>query len=132
MYAVQYIAIVVVAALMLYVLGKYGKREFEWGDFLFWETLLVALLIVSVFPGGGGGGIKRILGLGRGLDSLFVVSIGLAYLMVFKVYLAVDRAEREITELTRKVAIELEELNRKLDELQKGLEKDGETGKKGD
>ena len=122
MYAVQYIAITVVAALMIYVLGKYGKKEMEWGDFLFWETILVGLLIVSAFPLEIANFIRNLLGLGRGLDALFVVAIGLAYLLVFKTYLAVDRAEREITELTRKIAIELEEMNRKLEELEKMLD----------
>lgn len=121
MYAVQYITIAVVGGLMLYVLGKYGKKELEWGDFLFWEALLVGLLIVALFPLRIAIEIKDILGLGRGLDALFVVAIGIAYLLLFRVYLAVDRTEREITELTRKVAIELEELNRRLEEIEKKL-----------
>jgi len=119
MYAVQYMAITVVLALMLYVLGKYGRKELEWADFLFWEAILIGLLIVSVFPVEIAMTIRRLLGLGRGLDSLFVVAIGLAYLMIFKVYLAVDRTEREITELTRKVAIELEEIRELLGEKEK-------------
>jgi len=121
MYAVQYIAMAIVFSLMLYVLGKYGKREMEWGDFLFWETILVALMVVSIFPIEIANFIKGLLGLGRGLDALFVVSIGLAYILVFKVYLAVDRTEREITELTRKIAIELEEMNKRLEELEKKI-----------
>ncbi|ASJ07773.1 UDP-N-acetylglucosamine--dolichyl-phosphate N-acetylglucosaminephosphotransferase [Thermococcus siculi] len=121
MYAVQYIAITVVVALMLYVLGKYGKKEMDWRDFLFWETILVGLLIVSVFPLEIANFIKTLLGLGRGLDALFVVAIGLTYILVFKVYMAVDRTEREITELTRKIAIELEEMNKRLEELEKKL-----------
>jgi len=119
MYAVQYIAIVVVLALMLYVLGKYGKKEFEWGDFLFWEALLVVMLLIAIFPVEIAMAIKQLLGLGRGLDALFVVGIGLSYLLILKVYVAVDRTEREITELTRKIAIELEEINRRLEEIEK-------------
>ncbi|WP_456423362.1 DUF2304 family protein [Thermococcus sp.] len=121
MYAVQYIAMVVVLGLMLYVLGKYGKRDIEWEDFLFWEVFLAILLVISVFPLEIATFIKNILGLGRPLDALFVVSIGMAYLIIFKVYLAVDRTEREITELTRKVAIELEEISEKLEEIEKKL-----------
>ena len=119
MYAVQYIAIVIVLALMVYVLGKYGRKEFEWGDFLFWEALLVIMLIIAIFPVEIAMAIKGLLGLGRGLDALFVVGIGLSYLIILKVYVAVDRTEREITELTRKIAIELEEINRRLEEIEK-------------
>ncbi|AEK73629.1 hypothetical protein GQS_08675 [Thermococcus sp. 4557] len=121
MYAVQYIAIAVVLILMVYVLGRYGRREFEWGDFLFWEAILIGLLVVSIFPVQIANEIRKLLGLGRGLDALFVIGIGLSYILVFKVYLAVDKTEREITELTRKVAIELEELNRRLEEIEKKL-----------
>ncbi|NJE60574.1 DUF2304 family protein [Thermococcus sp. 21S7] len=121
MYAVQYIAIVVVLALMFYVIGKYGKKEFEWGDFLFWEAILLGLLVVSIFPLQIAEEIRKLLGLGRGLDALFVLSIGLSYIMIFKVYLAVDRTEREITELTRKIAIELEEMNGRLKKIEEKL-----------
>ncbi|WP_297475947.1 DUF2304 family protein [Thermococcus sp.] len=123
MYAVQYIAITVVLGLMLYALGKYGKREMEWSDLLFWEVLLVVLLVISLFPIEIATFIKNLLGLGRGLDALFVVAIGMAYIIIFKVYLAVDRTEREITELTRKVAIELEELNERLERIERELER---------
>jgi len=119
MYAVQYIMILVTAGLMLYVVGKYGKNELEWGDLIFWEVLLGSLLVVALFPLGVANFIKTLLGLGRGLDALFVVAIGIAYLLVFRIYLAVDRAEREITELTRKIAIELEEINERLKKLER-------------
>ncbi|ACJ16857.1 hypothetical protein TON_1367 [Thermococcus onnurineus NA1] len=121
MYAVQYITIVIVLALMVYVLGRYGRKEFEWGDFLFWEALLLGLLIVAIFPLEIANEIKHILGLGRGLDALFVISIGLAYILMFRVYLAVDKTEREITELTRKIAMELEEINKRLEKIEKNL-----------
>ncbi|NJE29839.1 DUF2304 family protein [Thermococcus sp. 18S1] len=119
MYAVQYIAIAVVLILMVYVLGRYGRREFEWGDFLFWEAILIGLLVVSIFPVQIANEIRKLLGLGRGLDALFVIGIGLAYILVFKVYLTVDKTEREITELTRKIAIELEEIREMLEEIEK-------------
>jgi len=119
MLAVQYMALVVIGSLMLYVLSKYGKKEFDWGDLLFWESLLIIMLIVTLNPIEISLEIKRILGLGRGLDALFVVAIGISYLMIFRVYLAVDKAEREITELTRRLAIELEEINEKLEKISK-------------
>ncbi|MEO2152092.1 MAG: DUF2304 family protein, partial [Thermococcus sp.] len=75
MYAVQYITMAVVVGLMLYVLGKYRRDELEWGDVIFWEVLLAGLLIVALFPVRIALEIKDVLGLGRGLDALFVVAI---------------------------------------------------------
>nr|WP_048152617.1 DUF2304 family protein [Palaeococcus ferrophilus] len=115
MYVAQYIAFVIIIGLMLYVLGKYGKKEFDWRDFLFWESLLLVMLIIAAFPVKISMEIRNILGLGRGLDSLFLVAIGFAYILLFKLYLAVDRLEREITELTRNFGIEMEQLREKLE-----------------
>jgi hypothetical protein len=119
MYAVQYIAVIIILALMVYVLGKYGRKELEWQDLVFWEALLLIMLIVSLKPVEISLTIKNILGLGRGLDALFVVAIGLSYLLLFRLYLAIDRAEREITELTRQIAIELREIRERLEKLEK-------------
>ncbi|MBO8174520.1 MAG: DUF2304 family protein [Thermococcus sp.] len=119
MLVVQYIALVGIISLMLYVLSEYGKKEFDWRDLLFWESLLIIMLIIALKPIEIALEIKRVLGLARGFDALFVVAIGISYLMIFRVYLAVDKAEREITELTRKLAIELEEINEKLEEIKK-------------
>lgn len=47
-----------------------------------------------------------------------MVSIGLLFFIVFDLYLKIDKTEREITELTRKVAIELEEINERLKALE--------------
>jgi len=119
MYAVQYIAVIIILALMVYVLGKYGRKELEWQDLVFWEALLLIMLIVSLKPVEISLTIKNILGLGRGLDALFVVSIGLSYLLLFRLYIAIDKAEREITELTRQIAIEFQEIKEMLEKLER-------------
>lgn len=119
MYAVQYIAVIIILALITYVLGKYGRKELEWQDLVFWEALLLIMLIVSLKPVEISLTIKNILGLGRGLDALFVVSIGLSYLLLFRLYIAIDKAEREITELTRQIAIEFQEIKEMLEKLER-------------
>jgi len=119
MYAVQYIAVIIILALITYVLGKYGRKELDWQDFVFWGALLFIMLVISLKPVEISMAIKNILGLGRGLDALFVVAIGLSYLLLFRLYLAIDRAEREITELTRQIAIELREIREMLEKLEK-------------
>lgn len=119
MLAIQYIALIVLVALMLYVMGKYGRKEFDWREFISWEALLLIMLVITLKPVELSLTIKNLLGLGRGLDALFVVSIGFAYLLLFRMYMGIDRTEREITELTRKIAIELEEINEKLEKIEK-------------
>jgi len=119
MYAVQYIALLIISALIIYLIGKYGKKELNWQDLIFWGSLLLIMLVISLKPIELSITIKRLLGLGRGLDALFVASIGLSYLILFRLYMAIDKTEREITELTRQIAIELQDIKEELKKLEK-------------
>lgn len=119
MYTAQVIAILVLVYLLLRIYKDYQSGRVEWQSLLSWSIIIAIFVIVAVFPVRISMEIKDLLGLGRGLDALFVVSIGLIFLLIFELYAKIDKTEREITELTRKVAIELEEINEKL----KGLEK---------
>lgn len=119
MYVIQYIVILASLGIMVYVLGKYGKKEMTWQGFIFWEFLLIIMLIISLKPIETSIFIKNLLGLGRGLDALFVVLIGLNYILMFRIYMRIDKTEREITELTRQMAIELQEIKESLKRLEK-------------
>ncbi|RLF88777.1 DUF2304 domain-containing protein [Thermococci archaeon] len=110
MYTIQYIALFTILGLIIYVFLKFRSQKLELSDFIAWELFLVILLIVSLAPVEISMKIKRILGLGRGLDALFVSMIGLAYLLMFKLYLDIDKIEREITDLNREIGIKLKEI----------------------
>lgn len=117
MYVAQYIAIVVILYLLWKVFLDYKRGLMDWRGFVSWGFIFAVFILIAVFPVRISYEIKDILGLGRGLDALFVVSIGLIFLLMFDMYLRIDRTEREITELTRKIAIELEEINERLKKL---------------
>ncbi|ACS90329.1 DUF2304 domain-containing protein [Thermococcus sibiricus] len=119
MYAIQYIALLIISGLIIYLIGKYGKKELDWQDLILWESLLLIMLVISLKPIEISMTIKRLLGLGRGLDALFVVSIGLSYLILFRLYMTIDKTEREITELTRQIAIEFQDIKEELKKLEK-------------
>jgi hypothetical protein len=123
MYAVQVIAILVLLYLFLRVYRDYSSGRLDWQGVISWTVIIGIFILVAIFPIQLSRTIKELLGLGRGLDALFVVSIGLLFLLVFDIYLKIDRTEREITELTRKVAIELEEINERLKRLEEREEK---------
>jgi hypothetical protein len=120
MYMAQVIAILVFVYLIFRLYKDYKGGKIDWQSSLSWGVILVIFMLVAIFPVQVSGEIKNLLGLGRGLDALFVVSIGLIFLLLFELYAKIDKTEREITELTRKVAIELEEINDRLEKIKKG------------
>lgn len=118
MYVAQIIALLVLAYLLLRIYRYYSEGRLDWQSVISWALLVLVFVVVAIFPIQVSQTIKDLLGLGRGLDALFVVSICLLFFIVFDLYLKIDKTEREITELTRKVAIELEEINERLKALE--------------
>lgn len=89
-----------------YLLHK--KEKFTGRDFKIWGVIALILLFFSVAP------IfidylLFILKVRRGLDALIIISILGAYALLFRVYIKVQEASRDITTLVRKVAIKFEE-----------------------
>ena len=118
MYAAQVIALVAIAYLLLRMAMEYRQGRIDWYGFLSWLAIFSVFAIIATFPVRISREIKELLGLGRGLDALFVLSIGLIFILMFQLYVEIDRTKREITELTRKIAIELEEINERLQRIE--------------
>jgi len=118
MYVAQYVAIATILYLTWRIFQDYRRDRIEWSGVISWGLIFSVFIVIALFPVRTSMEIKDILGLGRGLDALFVLSIGLIFLLLFQLYVKIDRTEREITELTRKVAIELEEINERLKKLE--------------
>lgn len=51
--------------------------------------------------------LARFLGIGRGLDLIFIFGIIGAYYLIFRLYLKIEKIDQDITELVRKIAIEI-------------------------
>ncbi|WP_237702113.1 DUF2304 domain-containing protein [Thermococcus sp. AM4] len=118
MYVAQIIALAAIAYLLVRMVNDYRRGRIDWYGFVSWLVIFGIFAVIAVFPVRLSQEIKDVLGLKRGLDALFVVSIGLIFLLMFQLYVEIDRTKREITELTRKVAIELEEINERLKRLE--------------
>ena len=50
--------------------------------------------------------IAKMLGIGRGADLLIYVSIVTLFYLIFRIYIKLEDIERQITHLTRKIALQ--------------------------
>ena len=100
---------VFLAGLILYEAhALYKKGQFKRRDFGIWSALSIVLLVVSIFPSGINY-FLRILSVSRGLDAFLIIGLVGVYALVFQVYIRIQETNRQITDLVRKVAIQLEE-----------------------
>ncbi|OGH89028.1 MAG: hypothetical protein A2537_01625 [Candidatus Magasanikbacteria bacterium RIFOXYD2_FULL_36_9] len=50
--------------------------------------------------------LAKILGVGRGVDAVIYLSIALLFFLVFKIFVHLEKIERQITRLTRQDALD--------------------------
>lgn len=81
------------------VSGELTKREFvEW--FLLW--LAVAFLVVVPDTASY---LAQLVGVGRGSDLVVYLAIVLTFYLLFRIFLRLERSERELTRVVRALAL---------------------------
>lgn len=73
--------------------------------FLFWVMLWLGVLVVAYFPGVTDWVRARILGPGAGLGTIFGIALVFLLFLSYRMYLKIDRAERDINRLISDLAL---------------------------
>lgn len=71
------------------------------------------LLIVALFPLTFANFLSLFTDIGRGLDALMLLGLLGAFALIFHVYIRNQETQRQITDLVRKVAIRMDEIEKK-------------------
>ena len=69
-----------------------------------WAILWVAVEIVIWIPDSSSQ-VAKILGIGRGADLIIYGSLVATFYLIFRIYVKLEDIERQITALTRKIAL---------------------------
>jgi hypothetical protein len=96
-------AFVLFAASRAYLRYKGGLMST--GEFYFWLSIWAAVEIIIWIPTFLDDFARR-LGIARGIDAVVYTSIMMLYYLVYRVYIKAEVTDREITDLTRKIAIQ--------------------------
>ena len=95
---------------------KYRYREMRTFQLLFWLVVWVGAAIIvshpdtSIF-------LAELVGIGRGADLIIYVSFVIAFYLIFRIHLTLNRVEEEITQIVRSMALKQlpEQVNRTSD-----------------
>ena len=108
--AIQYILIGILVA----ALGLTWRRERQGAlsrlGAMLWSALWVAAAVVVLLPDVATS-FAAAVGVGRGVDAVLYLAVLFLFYLVFRVFLRLDKIDRDITKLVRKIG--LEEADRK-------------------
>ena len=110
---IQIIVSIFLLLIIIRTLNKRKTKELSLKETIAWLIIWIGIGIVFWFPQYTTK-IANILGIGRGADLItYLAIIILAYLM-FRIFIRLDKMEKNITKITRKDALENVEKNPKL------------------
>lgn len=86
---------------------KFKKVELKNSEFWLWLLFWILAGVVAWLPGITTEA-ANLLGIGRGADLVFYVSLIVLFYLIFRIYLKLEKMERNITKLVRRDAIDNE------------------------
>ena len=105
---IQILGVLVAVVFLFQTYSYYKTGKFKKSDLILWSLGSFALIVLSLFPIVTSGVLTPFL-MGRGLDAFLVIGLLGAYGILFRTYVRIEETNREITELTRKIALKFKE-----------------------
>ena len=101
---IQVIAIIFAIFALTKVILRLRKKKLTINEFIFWASIWVLLIILSIFPDISHN-IASFFGFGRGLDFFMVASILLILYLILRIFIKLEELDSRITRLARSIAL---------------------------
>jgi len=101
---IQFLLIVTLAIAFIVTWKRVKEHVISAREGFAWSVLWVAAFSVILLPDITSI-IARAVGIGRGVDLVIYAAITLLFVLVFKIFLTLDRLEQKLTELVRTDAL---------------------------
>ena len=88
----------------LKVVGRFRAGELPGQEMLVWLLLWIAAGVVVATPNSTFY-LARIAGVGRGADLVVYVALAGLFFMIFRLMVRIEKINKEVTKLTRKIAL---------------------------
>ena len=105
LYQVLTFFIAIIAILLVF--NIYHNRKASIQTFILWVLLWLLLAIFAIIPESITF-LANFIGINRGMDLLIIFGLIFLYYLVFRLYLKIEKANNDITELVRRIAIDKE------------------------
>ncbi len=102
---IQILAIIFVIFALWRVITKQRRHELKLVEFLMWFVFWLAVGIAFLTPQSLTR-LANILGIGRGADLVLYVAVVVVFYLMFRIFVRLEKMEKDITKLTRQQAIE--------------------------
>lgn len=100
--------IIVPLIALFFIVGlilRYRKSKITVYEMTIGSGFWLAVLLVAIFPDFFSNYVARIFGIKSNVNAIIFFCIGLLFFIQFKMYFLIRKQEKDLTELTRKLAL---------------------------
>jgi len=108
----QIIVTIFVILVVFRLTKKYKDSILKTSEFIGWLVIWLIVLVVFWLPQTTSY-LAYFLGIGRGVDLAVYVSVLLLFYLIFRLYLKIDKQQKEITRIVRHLALDEEKFFKK-------------------
>lgn len=101
---IQILAMIFVLFALWRVTLKFRKRELNISEFLMWLVFWIAVGAAFITPESLTR-LANLLGIGRGADLVLYVAVIVVFYLMFRIFVRLEKMERNITKIVRKNTI---------------------------
>ncbi len=101
---IQFILVIFFLIATVKVLIRFRARETAFGLAIIWVLFWAAAVGVVLYPNGTAK-LATLAGVGRGADLVVYVSLAVIFYIIWRFLVKIEKLDRQITVLTRKIAL---------------------------
>jgi hypothetical protein len=103
--AIQFLLLAILIAALLLTWRRARQDALSRRAAILWSFLWIAGAVVVMLPDVANL-FANLVGVGRGADAILYLSVLLIVYLMFRVFLRLDRMERDLTKLVRRIALD--------------------------
>jgi hypothetical protein len=104
MLIIQILLIVFFLFALVKVIGRFRIGDLTKAGLVWWSLFWVVAAVVVLLPNSTAY-FAKLVGIGRGADLVVYVSLAAVFFLLFKLMIKVESLNKDITKLTRKIAL---------------------------
>ena len=104
MMVIQILLVIFFLFALIKVVGRFRAGDLSKGGLVWWSLFWVVAGVVVMLPNSTAY-FAKLVGIGRGADLVVYVSLVAIFFMVFRLMMKVEMLNKDITKLTRKMAL---------------------------
>lgn len=104
MSTIQIILLIIVLFILWRLYKRFTIKELTRREFIEWFLLWLAVGFLVIVPDSASY-LANLVGVGRGSDLVIYLALLLAFYLLFRIFVRLERQERELTKIVRELAL---------------------------